>query len=79
MLSPENHIYYDIPLMEGGDVMEKVLLFFIIAIPVICLVIKSKNIYTEEFELNILKGQLKIKNKEKSLDDSGKPSKLIKK
>lgn len=55
-----------------------ILLCFILIVPVICLCFRRKDIFTENFELNILKGQLKIKNKEKSPDDSAKSSRLNK-
>lgn len=55
-----------------------VLSAFIFTVPIICLCFRRKDIFTESFELNILKGHLKINNKEKSLDDSAKPPRLKK-
>lgn len=55
-----------------------VLLAFIFTVPIICLCFRRKDIFTENFEVNILKGHLKISNKEKSLDDSAKSSRLKK-
>lgn len=55
-----------------------ILLAFIFTVPIICLCFRRKDIFTESFEVNIFKGNLKINNKEKSLDDSAKPSRLKK-
>lgn len=54
------------------------LLIFILIVPIICLCFRRGDIFTESFELNIFKGQLKISNKEKSPDDSVKSSRLKK-
>lgn len=49
------------------------LVFLILAFPIVCLC-RSKGSFTSEFEISVFGIKLKIKNKEKALDDSAKSS-----